>query len=66
MRGSAERDILSGDGADDLYSTVQYSTVQYSTVLYSAVHRGAASQLQVQVPGAQLCLPQVGAADSPR
>ena len=28
MRGSAERDILSSDGADDLYSTVQYSTVQ--------------------------------------
>ena len=37
MRGSAERDILSGDGTDDLYSPVQYSTVQYSTVQDSTV-----------------------------
>ena len=33
MQHVAERDILSGDGADDLARpTVQHSTAQYSTV----------------------------------
>ena len=46
-------------------STV-YLYTSISTSIYLYIYLGAVTQLQVQVPRAQLCLPQVGAASSPR